>query len=172
MRGGGLGIGGGVTSPPSQNSTYGCHMFQILHCNTQFLTFQKNHIIAVLDSDRAGSLTLQKYQRRDRDRDCAKFENYRRFRDSNMNPQKKQRRYRFSVSIHALDLAIQRFTHSFGCNQQHRCIYAIMTNLHSNTILILFYHGVPVGAATEKVRLGQVRLGQVRKPQYCLLFGT
>ena len=33
-----------------------------------------------------------------------------------MNPKKKLRRYRFSVSIHALDLAICRFTHSFGYN--------------------------------------------------------
>jgi len=29
-----------------------------------------------------------------------------------MNPKKKSRRYRVSVSIHALDLAISRFTHS------------------------------------------------------------
>jgi hypothetical protein len=29
-----------------------------------------------------------------------------------MNPKKKSRRYRVSVSIHALDLAIYRFTHS------------------------------------------------------------
>jgi hypothetical protein len=32
-----------------------------------------------------------------------------------MNPKKKSRRYRVSVSIHALDLAIYRFTHSLGC---------------------------------------------------------
>jgi hypothetical protein len=31
-----------------------------------------------------------------------------------MNPKKKSRRYRVSVSIHALDLAIYRFTHSLG----------------------------------------------------------
>jgi hypothetical protein len=31
-----------------------------------------------------------------------------------MNPKKKSRRYRVSVSIHALDLAISRFTHSLG----------------------------------------------------------
>jgi hypothetical protein len=33
-----------------------------------------------------------------------------------MNPKKKSRRYRVSVSIHALDLAIYRFTHSLGSN--------------------------------------------------------
>jgi hypothetical protein len=33
-----------------------------------------------------------------------------------MNPKKKSRRYRVSVSIHALDLAISRFTHSLGTN--------------------------------------------------------
>jgi hypothetical protein len=33
-----------------------------------------------------------------------------------MNPKKKSRRYRVSVSIHALDLAIYRFTHSLVCN--------------------------------------------------------
>ncbi len=32
-----------------------------------------------------------------------------------MNPKKKQRRYRFSFSIHALDSPIWRFTHSFAC---------------------------------------------------------
>jgi hypothetical protein len=31
-----------------------------------------------------------------------------------MNPKKKSRRYRVSVSIQALDLAISRFTHSLG----------------------------------------------------------
>ena len=31
-----------------------------------------------------------------------------------MNPKKKSRRYRVSVSIHALDLAISRFTHSLA----------------------------------------------------------
>jgi len=31
----------------------------------------------------------EKFSRQDRDRDCAKFESYRRFRDSNMNPKKK-----------------------------------------------------------------------------------
>ncbi len=43
--GGGLGIGGGVTSPPSPNSPYGDHMCglrsQNLHWNTQFLRFTK-----------------------------------------------------------------------------------------------------------------------------------
>jgi hypothetical protein len=33
-----------------------------------------------------------------------------------MNPKKKSRRYRASVSIQALDLAISRFIHSLGCN--------------------------------------------------------
>jgi hypothetical protein len=87
---GGLGIGGGVTSPPSQNSPYGGHMSLTLHWNTQFLRFYKNHyIIAVLDSERAGSRTLEKFSRQDRDRDCAKFESSRRFKGSNMNPKKK-----------------------------------------------------------------------------------
>jgi hypothetical protein len=31
-----------------------------------------------------------------------------------MNPKKKSRRYRVSVSIQTLDLAISRFTHSLG----------------------------------------------------------
>ena len=113
--GGGLGIGGGVTSPLSQNSPYGGHMSQNLHWNTQFLRFYKNHyIIAGLDSERAGSRTLEKFSRRDRDRDCAKFESSRRFRGSNMNPKKNLRRCRASVSIQALDLAISRFIHSLG----------------------------------------------------------
>jgi hypothetical protein len=67
-----------------------------------------------LDLDRAGTLTLEKYYRRDRDRDCAKFERYRRFRDSRMNPKKNYRRYRVSVSIHDLDSSICRSTHSLG----------------------------------------------------------
>ncbi len=73
-------------------------------------------IILSLDSERAGSRTLEKFSRQDRERDCAKFERSRRFRDSNMNPKKKSRRYRVSVSIQALDLAISRFTHSLDCN--------------------------------------------------------
>jgi hypothetical protein len=112
---GGLGIGGGVTSPPSQNSPYGGQMSQNLHWNTQFLSFYKNHyIIAGLDSERAGSRTLEKFSRQDRDRDCAKFESSRRFRGSNMNSKKKSRRYQASVSIQALDLAISRFIHSLA----------------------------------------------------------
>ncbi len=63
---GGLGIGGGVTSPPSLNSPYGGQMSQNLHWNTQFLRFYKNHyIIAGLDSERAASRTLEKFSRRD-----------------------------------------------------------------------------------------------------------
>ena len=100
--------GGGKWGGP-----YGGHMSQNLHWNTQFLRFYKNHyIIAGLDSERAGSRTLEKFSRRDRDRDCAKFESSRRFRGSNMNPPKKLRRCRASVSIQALDLAISRFIHS------------------------------------------------------------
>ena len=39
-----------------------------------------------------------------------------------MNPKKKSRRYRVSVSIHALDLAISHFTHSLGyIASAHRC---------------------------------------------------
>ncbi len=55
---------------------------------------------------------LEKFSRLDRDRDCAKFESSCRFRGSNMNPKKKSRRCRASVSIQALDLAISRFIHS------------------------------------------------------------
>jgi hypothetical protein len=117
---GGLGIGGGVTSPPSPNSPYGGHMSQNLHWNTQFLRFYKNHIIAGLDRERAGSRTLEKFSRQDQDRDCAKFESSRRFRGSNMNPKKKSRRRRASVSIQALDLAISRFIHSPACEWERR----------------------------------------------------
>ena len=75
---------------------------------------QKSLYYWSLDSERAGSRTLEKFSRRDRDRDCAKFESSRRFRGSNMNPKKKLRRYRASVSIQALDLAISRFTNSLA----------------------------------------------------------
>jgi hypothetical protein len=75
---------------------------------------QKSLYYWSLDSERAGSRTLEKFSRRDRDRDCAKFESSRRFRGSNMNPKKKSRRYRASVSIQALDLAISRFTNSLA----------------------------------------------------------
>ncbi len=103
--GGGRGSGGGP---------YGGHMSQNLHWNTQFLRFNKNHCIIGLDSQRAGSRTLEKFSRRDQDRDCAKFESSRRFGGSNMNPKKKSRHCRASVSIQALDLAISRFIHSLG----------------------------------------------------------
>ncbi len=127
-----LGIGGGVTSPPSQNSPYGGHMSQNLHWNAQFLRFYKNNsIIAVLDIERAGSRTLEKFSRSRRDRDCAKFESSRRFRDSNMNPKKKSRRYRVSVSIHALDLAISRFTHSFASVTQSVCVLSNILSFSS-----------------------------------------
>ena len=64
------------------------------------------------DSDRAGSQTLEKSSRRDRDRVCAKFESSRRFRGSNMNPKKKSRRCLGLDS--GLDLAISRFIYSFA----------------------------------------------------------
>ncbi len=70
--------------------------------------------VLVSISERARSRTLEKFSRRDRDRDCAKFESSRRFRGSNMNPKKKLRHCRASVSIQALDLAISRFIHSLG----------------------------------------------------------
>ncbi len=57
-----------------------------------------------LDSERAGSPTLEKSSRRDRDRV--------RFRGSNMNPKKKSRRCRGL----GLDLAISRFIHSLDLN--------------------------------------------------------
>jgi hypothetical protein len=69
-----------------------------------------------LDSKRAGSRTLEKSSRLDRDRDCAKFENSRRFRGSNMNPKKKSRRCRGLGLDSGLDLAISRFIHSLVCN--------------------------------------------------------
>jgi hypothetical protein len=111
---GGAGDRGWGDLSPSPNSPYGGHMSQNLHWNTQFLRFYKNHYIIGLDSERAGSRTLEKFSRRDRDRDCAKFESSCRFRGSNMNPKKKLRRCRASVSIQALDLAISRFIHSLG----------------------------------------------------------
>jgi hypothetical protein len=84
------GGGGGEWGAPC-----GCHMSQNLHFNTQSWDFTKIIILSLsLDSERAGSRTLEKFSRRDRDRDCAKFERSRRFRDSNMNPKKKSRRYR------------------------------------------------------------------------------
>ncbi len=101
-------MGGGSGGP------YGGHMSQNLHWNTQFLRFYKNHYIIGLGSERAGSRTLEKFSRWDRD--CAKFESSRRFGGSNMNPKKKLRRCWASVSIQALDLAISRFIHSLGPN--------------------------------------------------------
>jgi hypothetical protein len=38
-----------------------------------------------------------------------------------MNPKKKSRRYRASVSIQALDLAISRFTNSLACTALYFC---------------------------------------------------
>ena len=69
-----------------------------------------------LDSDRAGSRTLEKSSRRDRDGACAKFESSRRFRGSNMKPKKKSRRGRGLGLDSGLDLAISRFIYSFGLN--------------------------------------------------------
>jgi hypothetical protein len=43
-----------------------------------------------------------------------------------MNPKKKSRRYRVSVSIHALDLAIYRFTHSLGWNRRKKNCGAVI----------------------------------------------
>jgi hypothetical protein len=75
-----------------------------------------------LDSDRAGSRTLEKSSRRDRDRVCAKFESSRRFLGSNMKPKKKSCRCRGLGLDSGLDLAISRFIYSLGsktviCNQ-------------------------------------------------------
>jgi hypothetical protein len=48
-----------------------------------------------------------------------------------MNPKKKSRRYRASVSIQALDLAISRFTNSLVCNcvsaREHATDYSEIT---------------------------------------------
>ncbi len=67
-----------------------------------------------LDSERAGSQTLEKSSRQDRDRVCAKFESSRRFPGSNMNPKKKSRRCRGHGLDSGLDLAISHFIYSFG----------------------------------------------------------
>ena len=122
MRGGlGWGQGEGVTCPPSLNSHLDATCRKISTETHNSRDFRKIIILSLsLDLDRAGSVTLQKYQRRDRDRDCSKFESYRQYRDSNMNPKKKQRRYRFSFAIHALELAIYRFIHSFVQNILYR----------------------------------------------------
>ncbi len=71
-----------------------------------------------LDSERAGSRTLEKSSRRDRGRVCAKFERSRRFRGSNMNPKKKSRRCRGLGLDSGLDLAISRFIHSLALNRK------------------------------------------------------
>ncbi len=87
--------------------------------------------VLVSISEQAGSRTLEKFLRRDRDRDYTKFESSRRFRGSNMNPKKKSRRCRASVSIQALDLAISRFIHSLEYNtsrinrSMHICTYTL-----------------------------------------------
>ncbi len=67
-----------------------------------------------LDSDRAGSRTLEKSSQRDRYRVCAKFESSCRFRGSNMKPKKKSRRCRGLGLDSGLDLAISRFIYSLG----------------------------------------------------------
>ena len=114
---GGLGIGGGVTSSPHHlvntcaAKSAPTHQIRILWGVGRWAG-----CVLVSISERAGSRTLEKFLRRDRDRDCAKFESSRRFRDSNMSPKKKSRRYRASVSIQALGLAISRFTNSLGIN--------------------------------------------------------
>jgi hypothetical protein len=84
------------------------------HTNLAFLDFFILFYFIGLDSERAGSQTLEKSWRRDRDRDCAKIESSRQFRGSNMNPKKKLRHCGASVSIQALDLAISHFIHSLG----------------------------------------------------------
>jgi hypothetical protein len=63
-----------------------------------------------LDSERAGSRTLEKSLRRDRDRVCAKFERSRRFSRFEHESQKISRRCRGL----GLDSAISRFIHSLG----------------------------------------------------------
>jgi hypothetical protein len=105
-------------------------MSQNLHWNTQFLRFYKNHYIIGLDSERAGSRT----------RNCAKFESSRRFRGSNMNPKKKSRRCRASVSIQALDLAISRFIHSLGWWLAAAASPSAVVVVNSNSLaLSIFY---------------------------------
>ncbi len=79
------------------------------HTNLAFLDLFILFYFIGLDSERAGSRTLEKSSRRDRDRVCAKFESSRRFRGSNMNLQKQSRRCRGHGLDSGLDLAISRF---------------------------------------------------------------
>ena len=80
MWGGGGEVGGAIWWPHVPKSPLEHTIPEIL---------QKSLYYWSLDSERAGSRTLEKFSWRDRDRDCAKFESYRRYRDSNMNPKKK-----------------------------------------------------------------------------------
>jgi hypothetical protein len=83
------------------------------HTNLASLDFFILFYFIGLESDRAGSRTLEKSSRRDRDQVCAKFESSRQFRGSNMNPKKKSRRCRGL----GLDLAISRFIYSLGTDE-------------------------------------------------------
>jgi hypothetical protein len=67
-------------------------------------------------ANEAGSRTLEKSSRRDRDWDCAKFKSSRWFRGSNMKPKKKSLRCRGLGLDSGLDLAISRFIHSLVHN--------------------------------------------------------
>jgi len=79
-----------------------------------------------LDSDRAGSRTLEKSSRRDRDRVCAKFKSSRQFRGSNMKPKKKSRRCRGLGLDSGLDLAISRFIYSLVVKPLNQKVYIVV----------------------------------------------
>jgi hypothetical protein len=67
-----------------------------------------------LDSDRAGSRTLEKSSRRDRDQVCAKLESSLRFRGSNIKPKKKvssMPRPRFRPRFSDLSFHLQPWLH-------------------------------------------------------------
>jgi hypothetical protein len=99
------------------------------HTNLAFLDFFILFYFTGLDSERAGSRTLEKSSRRDRDRVCSKFESSRRFRGSNMNPQKKSRRCRGHGLDSGLDLAISRFIYSFAFAE---CIFLFVFQIYIN----------------------------------------
>ncbi len=100
-----------------------------------------------LDSERAGSRTLEKSARRDRDRDCAKFESSRRFRGSNMKPKKKSHRCRGLGLDSGLDLAISRFMPSLerGAGPVVLVLPIVVLALHSLTInhSVHIYSNIP-----------------------------
>ena len=93
-----------------------------------------------LESDRAGSRTLEKSSRRDRDRVCAKFESSRRFRGSNMNPKKKSRRCRGLGLDSGLDLSSLV---SFTALVLEQHINSYFSNLLRDSSVVGFFLNTP-----------------------------